>query len=191
MDFVASGVVVRYDEALGFGFLRVRGEREDLFVHVRDVEGGGPLRAGQRVRFRGVEADAHGPRAVGVVPGRRGLPPTGTSAIGLAVALGVVAFGFREVGLPWVVAGLLAVNLLTVLVYARDKQQARKGARRLPEWVLLAMAFLGGWPAALLAMALLRHKTRKRSFRLAFFGVVALELAMVGGVCWRWGSLWG
>ena len=177
------GVVVSFDSERGFGFIRTPGQSEDLFVHARDVAGGGPLHPGQKVRFRS-EAGERGPRAVGVAPGRRGLPLAGSSAIGLAVAFGVVAFGFREIGLPWIVAALLAINLLTILVYARDKHQATKGRRRLPEWVLLTMAFLGGWPAALLAMSLLRHKTRKRSFRLAFYGVVALEIALLAAAWW-------
>ncbi len=176
------GVVVSFDKARGFGFIRARGHAEDVFVHARDVAGGGPLRVGQRVSFA-AEPGEKGPRAVRVNPGRRGLPPVGSSAIGLVVAIAVVTWGFRRLGLPWAGAWLLAVNLFTILAYARDKQQARRNARRLPEWMLLAMAFVGGWPAGALGMALLGHKTRKTSFRLAFAGVVALEVILL--VAWR------
>lgn len=175
------GVVVSFDKARGFGFIRARGHAEDVFVHARDVAGGGPLRVGQRVSFA-AEPGEKGPRAVRVNPGRRGLPPVGSSAIGLVVAIAVVTWGFRRLGLPWAGAWLLAINLFTILAYARDKQQARRNARRLPEWMLLAMAFVGGWPAAALGMALLGHKTRKTSFRLAFAGVVALEVILL--VAW-------
>ena len=177
------GVVVSYDEDRGFGFIRTRKSRADVFVHVRDVAGGGPLKVGQRVEFA-AEPGAEGPRAVKVKAGRQGLPPVGSTAVGLVVALAVATLGFRRLGLPWPAAWLASINPLTILAYARDKQQARRNARRLPEWVLLILALVGGWPAAALGMALLGHKTRKTSFRIAFAGVVALNLMVLGA--WYW-----
>jgi len=80
-------------------------------------------------------------------------------------------------------ATLIGVNTLSFVLYAYDKLQARRGACRVPEAALLAAAALGGSPGALLAMIALRHKTRKSSFRRAFF---AISLAQAALLTWYW-----
>ncbi|MDD2058259.1 DUF1294 domain-containing protein [Pseudomonas sp. GD03860] len=66
-------------------------------------------------------------------------------------------------------------SLVTFALYWRDKQQARNQAWRTPEKVLHASEFCGGWPGALLAQQRFRHKTRKLSFQLTFWAIVALH----------------
>ena len=78
-----------------------------------------------------------------------------------------------------VAAALLALNGVTVLVYALDKRAARRGARRVPERTLLTLGLAGGWPGAIVAQRRLRHKNRKRSFQSSFRLTVALNLAIV------------
>ena len=71
---------------------------------------------------------------------------------------------------------LLAVNLLTFIVYGLDKKKAQKKKWRIPEATLLFLAALGGSPAALLAMRLFRHKTLHKKFR---YGVPFILLIQV------------
>ena len=57
----------------------------------------------------------------------------------------------------------LAVSLLTLItliLYGADKKKAKKGARRVPEKVLLGFSFFGGAVGGLLGMTLFRHKTK-------------------------------
>ncbi|RRV40114.1 DUF1294 domain-containing protein [Pseudomonas sp. p106] len=68
-----------------------------------------------------------------------------------------------------------AVSLVTVLLYWQDKQQARTQAWRTPEKVLHASELLGGWPGALIAQQLYRHKTRKASYQIVFWAIVLLH----------------
>lgn len=65
-------------------------------------------------------------------------------------------------------------SLCALLAFAWDKAAARRGARRLPEARLLALALCGGGVGALLGMILFRHKTRRMSFWLAGWGGAAL-----------------
>jgi len=73
------------------------------------------------------------------------------------------------------------LSLLCFLLYARDKHAARQGAWRTPEKHLQLLALLGGWPGALLAQKLLRHKSRKASFQRLFWTLVILNVA---GLLW-------
>ena len=74
---------------------------------------------------------------------------------------------------------LLAVNVLTFIVYGVDKWKAQRGRWRVPEASLLGLAALGGSVGAWLAMQLFRHKTQKKKFR---YGVPALFVLQVVAV---------
>lgn len=74
---------------------------------------------------------------------------------------------------------LLAVNVLTFIVYGVDKGKARRGRWRVPEATLMGLAALGGSVGAWLAMQLFRHKTQKKKFR---YGVPALFVLQVAAV---------
>jgi uncharacterized membrane protein YsdA (DUF1294 family)/cold shock CspA family protein len=175
---MASGVVVSFDLGKGFGFIRSPEFGEDVFVHVTAVDGRVALKSGQRVQFVAEPTD-RGPRATRVVPGSLGLSPT-MSAGGLLIALLLAATGgLHRVGLGWVGAYLGAIGVLTWIAYALDKRRAGLGGRRVPEAVLLGLALVGGWPAALMAMFVFRHKTRKLAFLIPLAGVVLAQALAV------------
>lgn len=67
------------------------------------------------------------------------------------------------------------VSLVSLLLYWQDKQQARTQAWRTPEKVLHASELLGGWPGALLAQQVFRHKTRKVSYQVVCWGIVLVH----------------
>ena len=74
---------------------------------------------------------------------------------------------------------LVAVNVVTFIVYGLDKSKARRGRWRIPEAALLWLAVLGGSPAALLAMWLFRHKTKHNKFRYGVPMILAVQVAVV------------
>lgn len=74
----------------------------------------------------------------------------------------------------------LALSLLTFVVYAIDKSKAKRGGWRIPEKTLHLLSLVGGWPGALLAQQLLRHKSSKTSFRIVFWLTLCLNLAVKG-----------
>ncbi|MFJ2389433.1 DUF1294 domain-containing protein [Pseudomonas koreensis] len=67
------------------------------------------------------------------------------------------------------------VSVLTFFMYWADKRKARVDAWRTPENILHALELAGGWPGALLAQQVFRHKTRKVSFQILFWAIVALH----------------
>lgn len=74
---------------------------------------------------------------------------------------------------------LLAINVLTFVVYGVDKWKARQGRWRVPEATLLGLAALGGSAGAWVAMLLFRHKTKKNKFRYGVPIMFVLQLAAV------------
>ena len=73
---------------------------------------------------------------------------------------------------------LLAVNLITFMLYAIDKAKAKKNKWRIPEATLLLVAFLGGSVGALLGMEIFRHKTRHLKFRILVPLFLILHIAL-------------
>jgi len=68
-----------------------------------------------------------------------------------------------------------AASAAALIVYAADKSAARRDDWRTPERTLHLLSLAGGWPGALVAQTLFRHKTRKMSFRLVFWITVAVN----------------
>ncbi|QKG65151.1 DUF1294 domain-containing protein [Pseudomonas sp. B14-6] len=67
------------------------------------------------------------------------------------------------------------VSVLAFFLYWSDKRKARADGWRTPENVLHAVELAGGWPGALLAQQVFRHKTRKVSFQLVFWLIVLMH----------------
>jgi uncharacterized membrane protein YsdA (DUF1294 family) len=66
--------------------------------------------------------------------------------------------------LQGLLAWLLVINVVTAVVYAWDKTQARRGNRRIPERTLFLLNLAGGFGGAWLVFFGMRHKTLHRSF---------------------------
>jgi uncharacterized membrane protein YsdA (DUF1294 family)/cold shock CspA family protein len=104
--------------------------------------------------------------------------------------IGLLGWGIYQQRLPawwWTLAAVLALNLLTFVVYAIDKSAARAGSWRTAENQLHLLSLLGGWPGAWLAQQGLRHKSSKRSFQVTYWGTVVLHCAALAA--WVTGML--
>ena len=77
------------------------------------------------------------------------------------------------------VSVILVLSLVTFVVYGIDKRQAKKGGRRISEARLHWLALLGGWPGAWAGQQFFRHKTQKLAFRVIFWAIVVLHVALI------------
>lgn len=68
--------------------------------------------------------------------------------------------------MKWMILWLAAANLTALILYGSDKIRAKKNRYRIPEKVLLGIAFLGGSLGAMAGMQIFRHKTKKMKFLL-------------------------
>ena len=79
----------------------------------------------------------------------------------------------------------LAASAASIVAYAVDKSAARHGRWRTSESTLHLLAIIGGWPGALVAQQVFRHKSRKPSFQAAFLLTVVLNCALL---LWFWSA---
>jgi uncharacterized membrane protein YsdA (DUF1294 family)/cold shock CspA family protein len=185
-----DGKIKSWNDDRGFGFIEPLQGGDELFVHITAF----PARAGrpqvtQRVSFeieiaRDGKKHASNVRLVHVDRAARYRRPVrggSASSAGLfmvplfLVLYVTLAFVWR---VPNVVAlAYLVLSGVSFAVYAGDKAAATAGGWRTRESSLLLLALVGGWPGALLAQQLLRHKTAKPAFVTAFWGSVVLNVA--------------
>ena len=67
------------------------------------------------------------------------------------------------------------VSLIAFFLYWSDKRKALTDGWRTPENILHAVELAGGWPGALIAQQVFRHKTRKVSYQVLFWVIVLLH----------------
>lgn len=196
------GKVSEWNDDRGFGFIAPRdGEPARVFFHIRDyrLDGRRP-ETGELVKFSAQRQPdgkwrAHAVqrtipaarRASPATPARRpSRPPSilpGVVAI-VAYAL-LVAWAIRAGRLPFETMFLpMILSAITYVVYALDKHAAQTGRWRTQETRLHLLEFLGGWPGAWIAQQTLRHKSRKPGYRVVFWTMVVLHVAVVG--TWLW-----
>lgn len=81
-----------------------------------------------------------------------------------------------EILLKDLLVAIAAVNCLGILVTYIDKKNAHFNISRVPNWVLMAIGICGGAAGMLLAMKVMRHKTRYKRF------MIGLPICIVGHV---------
>jgi uncharacterized membrane protein YsdA (DUF1294 family) len=107
------------------------------------------------------------------------------AVLGAGFFLVVVCVLAAQGTLPLAVPAVYGAASVTAFVFYRlDKSAAITGRRRTPEDTLLALGLLGGWPGALVAQQLFRHKCQKTSFQIMFRASVALNCAVLGWFWW-------
>ena len=74
----------------------------------------------------------------------------------------------------------VSLSIITFLAYWKDKRAAVGGRWRTQESILQALSLAGGWPGALIAQRVLRHKSSKRSFLVEFWLTVIANVGVLG-----------
>ena len=74
---------------------------------------------------------------------------------------------------------LAAVSLWAVCLVLYDKRAARRGLWRVRERTLMLVSVLGGSVAMLVAMRIIRHKTKHAKFMFGIPVIIVLQIAAV------------
>lgn len=173
-----QGVLADWNDDRGFGFIAPATGGSRVFVHVSAFPRGQRPVTGCEVAYIEVRDERNRARASEVR--YVAVPASSAGASGIPLALATAALFFTLlVGL--VVLDEVPVMLLAAyglfsgvafLMYGADKSAAVQGRWRTSESTLHTIALVGGWPGALVARPVFRHKTTKQPFRTIFWGTV-------------------
>jgi uncharacterized membrane protein YsdA (DUF1294 family)/cold shock CspA family protein len=181
------GVLADWNDERGFGFITPAGGGSRAFVHVSAFPRGRRPVSGCRVTYVEHHDERNRARASEVQYLGAGASSR-ARARGVPLALAAAALFFILLA-GLVVAGELPVALVVAygvlsgaafLMYAADKSAAEQGRWRTSESTLHAIALVGGWPGALVARRVFRHKTTKQPFRTIFWCTVVANCAALG-----------
>ena len=87
--------------------------------------------------------------------------------------------------IAWEIFGwwLILASVWSFALFGLDKWRAKRDrARRIPQFTLLLVSALGGWPGGLLGMVVFRHKSAKPSLLLQFFGALIVFALLIAGM---------
>jgi len=177
-----AGRVKSWHADKGYGFIDIHADMNSVFFHITALQTRAVApKPGDRVSFELGKGKDGRTQALNVAIVGAPKPPTSGASwlpalVGVA-ALAIIVGGALGGYLPRqaAIVSLLA-SVIAFLAYADDKARASRNAWRTPESSLHLLALCGGWPGALAAQHLLRHKNRKQGFQVTFWGTVALNI---------------
>ena len=195
-----TGTLKTWNDERGFGFIEATKGGQEVFVHIKAFPSGtGRPSVGQVLSFE-VETGRDGKKKARAVQyPERAKPGRGRSVESPApwtamriLAIPMFAAVYAAVAIRWglslpILFTYLGLSVVTMFAYAFDKSAAMSGRWRTAENTLHLLSLAGGWPGALLAQQLLRHKTNKQSFVFAFWVTVLLNVGAF--VAWHAGLL--
>ncbi len=178
-----QGRITTWKDDKGFGFITPNGAGEQVFVHITSIANRQHRPEGNELVTYELKVDGKGRAQANAVsfvggkripsgpPGRSNFPPIFAACFLVFLVVAVI------VGrVPVVVLALyLGASLIAFFAYAFDKSAAAMNQWRTQESTLHLFSLLGGWPGALAAQRLLRHKSAKASFQATFWVTVVLN----------------
>lgn len=189
LNQITGGNISYWNDEKGYGFIHYRHKAPGLFFHISSF----PYhhhrpQKGEQVYFI---AEQHQERysACRVVLAQdrdsinddrildsNDIPPHLVEAyiFGLTAIFFYIALAYLSP--PLAIASLI-ISALTFSLYSIDKRASLQHRQRIPEASLHIATMLGGWPGALIARALLRHKTKKIRFVVFFWLSIIINFA--------------
>ncbi|GHE22029.1 DUF1294 domain-containing protein [Halomonas urumqiensis] len=183
-----EGKLTQWNDDKGFGFISPTAGGPRVFVHISAFprDGRRPT-VNEPITYHLTQDSQNRPRAQEasypkaarhVSPRSRGLMVVFSVAAAFFALLSVLSVA-DHIPLQLVAAYAL-LSVITFIMYGIDKAAAGKGRRRTPEATLLFAGLVGGWPGALIAQRVFRHKTRKQPFQAIFWCGVLVNCAVLG-----------
>ncbi len=186
-----QGRITDWRDDKGFGFITPNGGGPNVFVHIKSFAKRGPRPVGNELVTYELTFDKQSrPQAssVSLVAVRRPVaqsrtarPDLGALVFPTVFLCFILACVIQTKLHPVVLLVYVVASCLGFMVYAFDKAAAMQGNWRTKESTLHLISLLGGWPGSMVAQSMFRHKTKKVSFRAAYWVTVLLNC---GGVMW-------
>ena len=193
-----QGRIINWNDEKGYGFIQIQPGYENLFFHISNFAYHHRRPAvDTAVTFLATRAQKGGWQASRVLLREHEHAIMTGEIYDIAdknqpkriegyvyAALDILYFlGLTLISLPLGITSSV-MSVLTVVLYRYDKRAAEQGGQRIPNATLHLASLLGGWPGALIARPLLRHKLNQKRFRgffwasiVANFGTLYLLIA--------------
>jgi len=183
-----KGFLTVWNDAKGFGFITPEDGGERVFAHISSYAGRGRPVSDRKVTYS-LTRDGQGRLRAGRFQyagaakiGASIAPGVWVAAAVVLVFFAILAGLFHQGYLPVsILAAYGGVSLVLFVMYWIDKRAAQRGAQRTAEKTLHLFELCCGWPGALMAQQVFRHKTRKGSYQFVFWLAV---LANIGVLAW-------
>ena len=187
-----QGRIQQWDDAKGFGFVEPNGGGIRAFAHIKAFKQRSRRPINGDIIVYEVEQDRKGNhRACNIsllkdhkAKRLRANKPTSQrkrNIIILSIFFGALALLTLSGQLPSIVPIFYgALSMLTLVFYGIDKWVARNDMWRISEAKLHLLSLVGGWPGALLAQQIFKHKRSKSSFMKVYWLTVLVNLILLG-----------
>jgi len=196
-----EGIIKSWKVDKGFGFIQPNGGGKDVFIHIRDLQHSnyqpqhgdniqykivadkdGKIRAydafikGQEIsnQYRKKSFKKNQQQEQKIKHEYEMLPRLIIAIMPFIGSVILIKESFNFI--PFF--AYLSLSLLTFIVYAYDKKKAYKHEWRVPEKTLHFLELFGGWPGALIAQQVIRHKNKKIFFQIVFWIIVFIHMVI-------------
>jgi uncharacterized membrane protein YsdA (DUF1294 family)/cold shock CspA family protein len=179
--------LVDWDDQRGFGFARLPGGSERIFVHIKSLNPRMPRpKTGDQLEFEVVSGRKGRPaaQAVDIIS-----PNTGVSSpLSLHLATAAMLLILLQINLMlgqvplWLASLYVSMGAVSMIAYSWDKKAARLGLWRIRESRLLLIDLAGGVIGGLIAQHIYRHKRSKQSYQAMMVGVIVFHAALLGAM---------
>lgn len=181
-----QGKIVSWNDKKGFGFVKPSNGDKDIFIHITELNWKPQI--GQNISYI-PSSDKNG-RPCGKTAMLSGQylayeRPSSIYVLQILIAfislLIISAFSILQTSNYWIAPFYLVLSLLTYIAYWLDKSASQSGRWRTAESTLHFFSLIGGWPGALIAQQIFRHKTKKQPFRTIFWLTIFVN---IGALYW-------
>lgn len=184
-----QGKITEWRDEQGFGFITQNGDAQRHFLHIKSFSRRGrrpvlndvvtyTLGTDRKGRANAENVEFADQKARKITVRRETTLPLYFALAFMVLIAALTSLGYLP---KKILCFYVVVSVFTWFVYMFDKEAARKtGQRRRPEKTLHLLSLVGGWPGALLAQRMFRHKSSKQSFQQTYWVTVICHCCVLG-----------
>lgn len=191
---LSSGKLIKWKDDRGFGFIKPSDGSQEVFLHISDIKDATRRPSINDTIYYNLGVDQKGKfcaKNAFILGARKKSRPSQyqteslhhsnlktlllqSLCLAILPLFGSISF-ILKTNNPLPIILYPAISIITYLLYSHDKSKAKQQGWRIPEKSLHLCELAGGWLGGFIAQKTLRHKSKKQSYQLVFWVIVALH----------------